>query len=42
MEEFSVKWYSSEERPVVKGNGFDGLEIGESREEAEAFIMFCQ
>ncbi len=32
-----VKHYTGDERPVLKGNGFDGLEIGETREEAQAF-----
>lgn len=40
MEQFTVKHYSSDERPTIKGNGFDGLEIGEDREEAEEFIEF--
>lgn len=38
MEPFVVKHYSADERPTLKGNGFDGLEIGETREEAEAFV----
>lgn len=39
-EPFVVRHYSSDERPTIKGNGFDGLEIGETREEAEEFIAF--
>lgn len=39
-EEFVVKHYSGEERPTIKGNGFDGLELGEDRDEAERFIQF--
>ena len=35
---FVVRHYSSDERPTIKGNGFDGLEIGEDRQEAEEFI----
>jgi len=35
---FIVKHYSSEDRPSIKGNGFDGLEVGEDRQEAEEFI----
>jgi hypothetical protein len=35
---FIVKHYSSDDRPSIKGNGFDGLEIGEDRQEAEEFI----
>jgi len=37
---FVVKHYSSDERPMIKGNGFDGLEIGENRQEAEEFIAW--
>ena len=40
MEKFIVKHYCSTERPIIKGNGFDGLEIGEDREEAQEFISF--
>jgi hypothetical protein len=39
-ETFVVKHYSFDERPSLKGNGFDGLQIGEDREEAEAFVNF--
>jgi hypothetical protein len=37
---FVVRHYAEDERPMIKGNGFDGLEIGEDREEAEAFISW--
>lgn len=40
IEKFIVKHYHGDERPVIKGNSFDGLEIGEDREEAEEFIEF--
>jgi hypothetical protein len=40
VETFVVKHYSSDERPIIKGNGFDGLEVGEDREQAEEFITF--
>jgi len=40
MEKFIVKRYSSDERPIIKGNGFDGLVVGDDREEAEEFIAF--
>jgi hypothetical protein len=40
IEPFVVKHYSSEERPSIKGNGFDGLEIGEDRAEAEEFVSW--
>jgi hypothetical protein len=39
-EPFVVRHYSTDERPTIKGNGFDGLEVGETREEAEAFVAF--
>jgi hypothetical protein len=40
VETFVVKHYSGDKRPTIKGNGFDGLEVGEDREEAEEFIKF--
>jgi hypothetical protein len=40
MEPFIVKHYSEDERPTIKGNGFDGLEIGQDRAEAEEFVAF--
>ena len=40
MEQFIVKHYTADDRPSIKGNGFDGLEIGEDREEAEEFINY--
>jgi hypothetical protein len=40
IERFVIKQYSDDERPIIKGNGFDGLEIGEDREEAQEFIDF--
>ncbi|CAB4194337.1 hypothetical protein UFOVP1254_15 [uncultured Caudovirales phage] len=36
---FVVKHYTGE-RPSIKGNGFDGLEIGETREEAGEFVDY--
>jgi hypothetical protein len=38
MDNFIVKQYISDDRPSLKGNGFDGLTIGESREEAQEFV----
>ena len=35
---FVVKHYIYEDRPTIKGNGFDGLEIGVDRKDAEVFI----
>ncbi len=40
MEKFIVKHYSEDKRPTIKGNGFDGLEIGEYRDGAEEFVNF--
>lgn len=40
LEPFVIKHYTSDERPTLKGNGFDGLEIGSTREEAEEFVAF--
>lgn len=37
---FVVRHYSADERPTIKGNGFDGLEVGESREDAEEFVAW--
>ena len=37
---FAIKHYTADLRPTIKGNGFDGLEIGESREEAEEFVAW--
>ena len=39
-EPFTVKHYSADQRPTLKGNGFDGLELGEGREEAEVFVQW--
>jgi len=40
MDKFVVKKYEGEQYPIIKGNGFDGLEVGQDREDAEAFILF--
>ena len=40
QEFFVVKHYSADERPTIKGNGFDGLEVGTDREDAEKFIKW--
>ena len=37
---FVVRHYTNDKRPSIKGNGFDGLEIGEDRQEAEEFIAW--
>jgi len=37
---FVVRHYADDERPSIKGNGFDGLEVGEDRQEAEEFIAW--
>ena len=38
LEPFVVRHYASDDYPSIKGNGFDGLRVGEDREEAEEFI----
>ena len=35
MEDFVVKHYSEDEAPMFKGNGFDGIRVGDDREEAQ-------
>lgn len=40
MEKFVVKHYVDEAHPSIKGFGFDGLVVGEYREEADDFIGF--
>lgn len=40
IEPFVVKHYAADERPTIKGNGFDGLEIGVDREDAEDFVKW--
>ena len=37
---FVIKHYTSDDHPTLKGNGFDGLIIGEDREEAEEFVAY--
>jgi hypothetical protein len=41
-EPFIIKHYASDERPTLKGNGFDGLEIGteQDRDWAEQFVAW--
>ena len=38
LDKFIIKQYE-DKRPIIKGNGFDGLEI-DNRQEAEEFIQF--
>lgn len=40
MEDFVVRHYSVDERPTIKGNGFDGLHVGENREEAQVLTDY--
>ncbi len=40
VEPFVVKHYAADERPTIKGNGFDGLEVGTDREDAEDFVKW--
>ena len=37
-EPFIVKHYVGEDQPSIKGNGFDGLKIGDEREDAQEFV----
>lgn len=39
-EQFIVKHYSEDERPILKGHGFDGLTIGNDRQEAQEFLDY--
>ena len=39
-ESFVVRHYASDDYPSIKGNGFDGLQVGEDRKEAEEFIAW--
>ena len=39
-EQFIVKHYSEDERPTLKGHGFDGLVIGDERQEAQDFVDY--
>ena len=40
VEAFVVREYIGDDGPSIKGNGFDGLRIGEDRYEAEEFIRW--
>ena len=40
VEPFVVKHYTSDEYPSIKGNGFDGLRVGDDRQEAEEFVAW--
>ncbi len=40
MDKFVIKHYTDEPHPTLKGNGFDGLVIGDYRDEAQNFIDF--
>ena len=39
-EPFDVRRFSTDARPFIRGNGFDGLELGENLEEANKFISW--
>lgn len=39
-EPFVVRFYTEDEGPILKGNGFDGCRIGEDREEAERVVSW--
>lgn len=38
IEPFVVKHYEGNNYPSIKGNGFDGLQVGDDREEAQNFV----
>jgi hypothetical protein len=38
VEPFVVKQYNDDPHPSIKGNGFDGLTLGDYRDEAETFV----
>jgi hypothetical protein len=40
MEHFVVKHYVGDAHPSIKGNGFDGLTIGDKRVDAEEFVSW--
>lgn len=40
IEPFVVKFYVGDDCPTIKGNGFDGLRIGDDREDAEEFVAW--
>lgn len=40
LEPLIVKHYTEQPHPTIKGCGFDGLVIGNYREEAEDFVKF--
>ena len=40
MEHFVIKHYHEDPHPTIKGNGFDGLVIGNYRDEAEEFVTW--
>jgi hypothetical protein len=39
-EPFVVRHYTEDRFPLIKGNGFDGLQVGKDREEAEEFVAW--
>lgn len=39
-EHFVVKHYTEEEGPIIKGNGFDGLRVGDDRQDAEELVSW--
>lgn len=39
-EDFVIKHYAGEKNPCIKGNGFDGLLLGEDRQEAQEFVDY--
>ena len=40
MEHFVVKHYHGDPHPTIKGNGFDGLVVGDCRDETDEFVSY--
>lgn len=40
VEPFVVKHYLGDSHTTIKGNGFDGLTVGDDMSEAEAFVQW--
>ena len=40
VEPFVVKYYTDDRYPSIKGNGWDGLRVGDDRDEAEEFVKW--
>lgn len=40
MTDFVVRHYTEDDGPTFKGNGFDGIRVGDDREEAQQFADY--